>query len=81
MSWLVDLWRSFLKRSSKDGGGFVVHCASCRQAIEDTEGAIVVEIEEDEDGIPTVVACCCELCLRRVQKRGCDLEELDRCGL
>lgn len=48
-------------------------CASCKQPITDPDKAIATEVQVDfgdgEEG-PTYVACCCELCLRRVQTRG-----------
>ena len=48
-------------------------CASCKNPITDPDVATACEVQVDfgdgEEG-PTYVACCSELCLRRVQTRG-----------
>lgn len=61
------LWESVTK------GGKPFRCASCKNPITDPQTAIATEVQVDlgdgEPG-PVYVACCSELCLRRVRKRG-----------
>ena len=55
------------------GEGRPLLCASCKTPITDPDAACATEVCVDfgdgEEG-PTYVACCRELCLRRVQTRG-----------
>lgn len=64
---LRELWEMITR------SGRPMLCASCKQPITDVDAATACEVQVDlGDGeeVPTYVACCCELCLRRVQTRG-----------
>lgn len=76
---VTELWRSLIARIRKTTPAFVLRCASCEQVIEDTSEAIALETEEEIDGERIIVGCCCELCARRVMKKGFTIEEIE-CG-
>lgn len=63
--------RKLWEMVTREGRPF--RCASCKGEIADPDAAFACEVcvdFGDEEPEPTYVACCCELCLQRVQRRG-----------